>query len=211
MGPLLGVRVPGTTSGDQAVCSQRVLVSVRLVDSLPRCGTQDGTLSASTAVHNTEVAQLRREVDHLRQVVRSRSPRGGRGQGTQLTLSNKPFNESGQHGKKRFTAAKKSKGNKGTGKKGEKRGQEAASSGAAASNFSLEVSSWFAEQILRFPQLQTFFYGYFRRTSGATAVQVQHHLGLHGSSQTFQTQLKHSEVRCTYAPLARSIGAQLLS
>ena len=26
-----------------------------------------------------------------------------------------------------------------------------------ASNFSLEVSSWFAEQILRFPQLQTFF------------------------------------------------------
>ena len=81
------------------------------------------TPSASTAVHNTKVAQLRREVDHLRQVVRSRSARGGRGQGTQLALSNKPFNESGQHGKKRFTAAKKSKGNKGTGKKkrGEKR------------------------------------------------------------------------------------------
>ena len=53
------------------------------------------TLSASAAVHNTEVAQLRREVDRLRQVVRSRSPRGGRGQGTQLTLSNKAFNESG--------------------------------------------------------------------------------------------------------------------
>ena len=92
------------------------------------------TPSASTAVHNTEVAQLRREVDHLRQVVRSRSPRAGRGQGTQLTLSNKPFNESGQHGKKRFTAAKKSKGNKGTGKKGEERGQETASSGAAPSS-----------------------------------------------------------------------------
>ena len=78
------------------------------------------TPSASTAVHNTEVAQLRREVDHLRQPVRSRSPRGGRGQGAQFTLSNKPFNESGQHGKKRFTTAKKSTGNKGTGKKGGK-------------------------------------------------------------------------------------------
>ena len=53
-----------------------------------------------------------------------------------------------------------------------------------ASNFSLEVA-WFAEQILR-------------------------SLGLHVSLLSSQTQLKHSEVRCSYAvSLARSIGAQL--
>ena len=48
------------------------------------------------------------------------------------------------------------------------------------------------------------------RTSAATAVQVRHHLGPHVSLLTSQSQLKHSEVRCTYAvSLARSIGAQL--
>ena len=92
------------------------------------------TPSASTAVHNTEVAQLRREVDHLRQVVRSRSPRGGRGQGTQLTLSNKPVSESGQHGKKRFTAAKSPKETKVQARTGGKKGQDAARSGAARSS-----------------------------------------------------------------------------
>ena len=46
VGPLLGVRVPGTPSGDQAVCSQRVLVPVSLVDSVPRRGTQDGEMGA---------------------------------------------------------------------------------------------------------------------------------------------------------------------
>ena len=46
VGTLLGVRVPSAESGDQAVCSQRVLVSVSLVDSLPRRGAQDGALDA---------------------------------------------------------------------------------------------------------------------------------------------------------------------
>ena len=91
------------------------------------------TPSASTAVHNTEVAQFHREVDHLKQAVWSRSPRGGRGQGTQLTLSNRPFNESGNHRKKSF-GGRKVKANKGRGKKGGKKGQEAASSGAARSS-----------------------------------------------------------------------------
>ena len=56
--------------------------------------------SASAAVHNTEVAQLRREVERLRQSVRSRSPRVGQGQGTQLTLSDQPFDEPAQQGDK---------------------------------------------------------------------------------------------------------------
>ena len=62
------------------------------------------TPSASAAVHNTEVAQLRREVDRLRQSFRSRSPRGGRGQGTQLALSNQPFHNN--NGKKSFGGRK---------------------------------------------------------------------------------------------------------
>ena len=89
------------------------------------------TPSASAAVHNTEVAQLRREVDRLRQSVRSRSPRGGRGQGTQLALSNHPFQNN--NGKKSF-GGRKTKTAKGNGKKGGKKSQEAATSGAARSS-----------------------------------------------------------------------------
>ena len=91
------------------------------------------TPSASAAVHNTEVAQLRREVDRLRQSVRSRSPRGGRGQGTELALSNKPFGEPGNHGKKSFSK-RKVKTDKGKGKKGGNKAQEPAGSATARSS-----------------------------------------------------------------------------
>ena len=87
------------------------------------------TPSASAAVHNTEVAQLRREVDHLRKEVRSRSPRGGRGQGSQLALTNFPNKLS-----KKDWSGKKVTAGKGKGKKGEKKGQEAASSGTSRSS-----------------------------------------------------------------------------
>ena len=87
------------------------------------------TPSASAAVHNTEVAQLRREVDHLSQVVRSRSPRGGRGQGSQLTLTNFPNKLS-----KKDWSGKKVTAGKGKGKKGGKKAQEAASSGTSRSS-----------------------------------------------------------------------------
>ena len=73
------------------------------------------TPSASAAVHNTEVAQPRREVDHLRQVVRSRSPRGGRGQGSQLALTNFPNKLS-----KKAWSGKKVTAGKGKGEKGGK-------------------------------------------------------------------------------------------
>ena len=63
---------------------------VQLLTIANSCSDLAHTPSASAAVHNTEVAQLRREVDRLRQVVRSRSPRGGRGQSSQLALTNFP-------------------------------------------------------------------------------------------------------------------------
>ena len=106
------------------------------------------TPSASAAVHNTEVAQLRREVDHLRKVVRSRSPRGGRGQGTQLALSNQPFHNN--KGKKSFRGSK-TKADKGKGKKGDKKGQEAASSGTSRSSTSKKF-----DDILKDPSAKSF-------------------------------------------------------
>ena len=47
VGTLLGVRVPGETSGDQALCSQRFLLPVSLVVRVPRRGAQDGALDAA--------------------------------------------------------------------------------------------------------------------------------------------------------------------
>ena len=98
--------------------------------------------SASAAVHNTEVAQLRREVERLRQSVRSRSPRVGQGQGTQLTLSDQPFDEPAQQGDKQNKRKRKDRGDnrwdssngKGRAKKVQQ-GQGAADSGTRGSRF----------------------------------------------------------------------------
>ena len=106
------------------------------------------TPSASAAVHNTEVAQLRREVDRLRQSVRSRSPRGGRGQGTQLALSNQPFHNN--NGKKSF-GGRKTKADKGKGKKGGKKSQEASSAGTPRSSNGKKF-----DDILKDPAAQSF-------------------------------------------------------
>ena len=97
--------------------------------------------SSSAAVHNTEVAQLRREVERLRQSVRSRSPRVRQGQGTQLTLSDQPFDEPAQQGDKQNKRKRKDRGDnrwdssngKGRGKKVQQ-GQGAADSGTARSS-----------------------------------------------------------------------------
>ena len=104
------------------------------------------TPSASAAVHNTEVAQLRREVDRLRQSVRSRSPRGGRGQGTQLALTNFPTKEP-----KEAWQGKKGKADKGKCKNGGKRGQEASSAGTPRSSTGKKF-----DEILKDPAAKTF-------------------------------------------------------
>ena len=91
------------------------------------------TLSAPAAVHNTEVAQLRREVDRLRQSVRSRSPRGGRGQGPQLALSSQPFSETEQR-KDEFHQQQNCQRTRQKPRKEKKKGQQAANSGAARSS-----------------------------------------------------------------------------
>ena len=90
---------------------------------------------------SSEVAQLRREVERLRQSVRSRSPRVRQGQGTQLTLSDQPFDEPAQQGDKQNKRKRKdrsdnrwdSSNSKGRGKKVQQ-GQGAADSGTARSS-----------------------------------------------------------------------------
>ena len=47
VGTLLGVRVPGEASSNQALCSQRFLLPVSLVVRVPRRGAQDGALDAA--------------------------------------------------------------------------------------------------------------------------------------------------------------------
>ena len=71
------------------------------------------TPSASAAVHNTEVSQLRREDERLRHSIRSCSPRVGRGQGTQLALTNQAASQDPYKKKRGQTWKCKGKGKKG--------------------------------------------------------------------------------------------------
>ena len=90
------------------------------------------TPSASTAVHNTEVAQLRREVDHLRQSGHDH-PEEDEDKVRSLRFRTK-LSTNPETTERRVFSTRKVKANKGNGKKGGKKSQEAASSGAARSS-----------------------------------------------------------------------------